>query len=110
MNSLEEFIARNNPAGKSKLDSFADDIIRLKGMGYSENDILRYLDQVQNLKVSKRTLNGFINRRKKSVLQETVCEPLNNAGKGAAKNADEANSEGNGKLQWPPAISRDDLY
>ena len=43
MSNYDDFIAENKPTGKSKLDRFQKEILGLKGLGYSEADILRFL-------------------------------------------------------------------
>ncbi len=67
MSDFDDFVANNRPTGKSpKLDRFRDDILGLKDLGYSENDILRYLNEKKSVIVSRKTLNLFINRNKKA--------------------------------------------
>ncbi len=72
---LQEFIAENTASRKTrKLDRFASDIDELKSLGFTDNDVLRYLSEKHGFIVSKRTLSRFINRDKKakSTLSETA--------------------------------------
>lgn len=80
MSNYDDFIAENKPTGKSKLDRFQKEILGLKGLGYSEADILRFLLEKEGVSVSRQTLNRFIRQNKKPqpALSE-VIEPISPA-------------------------------
>lgn len=60
--SLDEFLAKNKPAGKSKLDKFIHEIFELKNKGYTLDQMLSFLS-MNDVGVSKSTLHHFIKTR-----------------------------------------------
>lgn len=82
MSDLEDFVKNNAPSGKkSKLDAFAGEIFKLKNLGYSEKDILRFLLEKKGIKVSQPTLNRFIRSHigKTIITSETNHQPINDS-------------------------------
>ena len=60
--TLEEFLGKNKPAGRSKLDRFINEIFELKNQGFSLDQILDFLS-INEVKVSKSTLHFFIKNK-----------------------------------------------
>lgn len=60
--SLEDFLAQNKPAGRSKLDKFIHEIFDLQGKGYTLDQMLSFL-KMNDVEVSKSTLHHFIKTR-----------------------------------------------
>ncbi|MFA5427094.1 MAG: hypothetical protein WC279_02670 [Sulfurimonas sp.] len=70
-NEAKDFTLKNPP--KYKLKKFNDDITYLLKEGYTQAEILRYLEEYHNLKVSRATLTrqiAFIKKTKKEVKTE----------------------------------------
>ncbi len=64
MSDVDQFMKNNRPSGKkTKLEPFLQEIATLKNNGYSEQDILRFLAEMKNLKTSQQSLNRFIRTR-----------------------------------------------
>lgn len=64
MSDLEDFIREHNlRPGKSKksvLQPYADEIFKMKEMGFTEKIILQFLKEKKGIVVSQQTLNWFI--------------------------------------------------
>lgn len=60
--SLDDFLAQNKPAGRSKLDKYIHEIFALKNQSYTLDQILYFL-KMNAVEVSKSTLHHFIKVR-----------------------------------------------
>ena len=103
---LQEFIAENTASRKTrKLDRFASDIDELKSLGFTDNDVLRYLSEKHGFIVSKRTLNRFINRDKRVKPVQNTAKPT------APKPANEQPEHPSAppKFNWQEDIDVDEL-
>lgn len=69
--TLEAFMAQQPSHAKvSKLEPWREDILTLKNNGYTQKQILEYLD-LNGIKVSQTTLNSFIKVRQRE--QQTAA-------------------------------------
>jgi transposase len=61
---IEEFIQSNEPqkrqGRKSKLLPYLDNILRLKTLGFSQKQILMYLESEEGVKVTPAALSKFL--------------------------------------------------
>jgi len=60
--SVEQFKQRVQPAGRSKLDLFRDDLLALCSNGYSLDQLLEFL-ALNEVQVAKSTLHGYLKRK-----------------------------------------------
>lgn len=65
MSDLDDFKAKNPPNGKvSKIEPYKSDILDLKSNGYSTKDIVLYLSQYKNIKISVQAVNNFLKKQR----------------------------------------------
>lgn len=68
MSDLDDFIREHNlmpeKSRKSALTPYADEIFKMKEMGFTEKIILQFLKEKKGISVSQQTLNWFIRSRK----------------------------------------------
>lgn len=67
MSDLDDFIREHNlmpeKNRKSVLAPYADEILKMKEMGFTEKIILQFLKEKKGISVSQQTLNWFIRSR-----------------------------------------------
>ena len=65
MSDLDDFKAKNLPNGRmSKIEPYKKDILDLKSNGYSTKDIVLYLSQYKNIKISVQAVNNFLKKQR----------------------------------------------
>ncbi len=107
---VDEFMAQRKAAAKSsRLDPWADDIFTLKDNGYTQKQILEFLE-ANGIKVSQMTLSVFIrSRQEKQYGDSTPLQEKKTAGrqrKGSQKRQIDAPlSEQNGHESEKPEIA-----
>ncbi|HFC6386984.1 TPA: hypothetical protein ACFNMI_000025 [Neisseria bacilliformis] len=126
--TVDEFMAQKKAAAKSsRLDPWTDDILTLKDNGYTQKQILEFLE-ANGIKVSQMTLSVFIRSRQEqrnggisTSLQEK--KTANRRQKGDQKQQPDAKQKeaerirklndvhvGSNKFEWPPKdVDIDDL-